>query len=902
MADVITVSTTTTTPTHDIKLTDGTNTLGITLSDGRGKPVNTAIRQSTYPATALKISQGDADYAYEELPYTSWVQRDWSGGRGNRIFEKDTTRYAYSQGIDATTGKVMLAPKSFITSGEQTGTSTIGGLWVQYINAAERYLASKFTLDAARNPFVFRLKFEVPTYPIDTTKITVYVYSDTTGTPNAQVGSWSEAVYVRGRGEYQFETGLSLSAATVYWFVIKYEAGQNSVYTKASPTSTNYCKTSLNGSTWAAFTTSCEFWFAISATVNPDNKVHYFELCGQLYSVSKPGDGTAPVLKMNGYRGMAIANTGALTTLKTTGGHYVASEAEADYVVDELIGCIVKLVGGTGSTEEQPWRAIIDNDEHTMTVSPAWKITHDATTEYVILGTNVWTTIATTGLTKPVTSVAVINGYAYFAQGDLTKMRRMRTYSTGASKWLDAFADDGTNYATYLEIVPITTGTFKIWKANNATSAGVALATVAGATPVTTWTDLTFGTAISCGAQDVRINSIIPYGTPRVLWVLKEDEIGSVSEDNVYAPVPIGELRKARSEYTGRAALHFGIYLYFSFIEGGVERYYEGRLDDVGPNRDEGLPPLERGEIAAMISYPGRFYAACDAGINGISQILCWNGVGWHSIYHAPQGARIQSLFIQPLPGAVSRLWFSQGGNIGWIPIAINPLTQDGSRATSKLLVLFDNSYSQKYYFNTSGEIVSSWMCGSPRERKKFFRELAIYGERLSATVKVTAYYQVDADTTWTLIGTDYTSDGLEVAMGSYNVTGRRFRIKLALSSANTTNDNSTTPIIEASRVNVILRSPPAKSYTLTFVVRDYQSDKQGTRSEVTAATVETLLNQWADSDLYPAPLTMSSNFSIWDSKRVFIDAPTVQPIELTESEGEGRKVVILCSVNVKEV
>jgi hypothetical protein len=100
----------------------------------------------------------------------------------------------------------------------------------------------------------------------------------------------------------------------------------------------------------------------------------------------------------------------------------------------------------------------------------------------------------------------------------------------------------------------------------------------------------------------------------------------------------------------------------------------------------------------------------------------------------------------------------------------------------------------------------------------------------------------------------------------------------------------------------VILRSPPAKSYTLTFVVRDYQSDKQGTRSEVTAASVETLLNQWADSDLYPAPLTMSSNFSIWDSKRVFIDAPTVQPIELTENENDNRKVVILCSVNVKEV
>jgi hypothetical protein len=62
---------------------------------------------------------------------------------------------------------------------------------------------------------------------------------------------------------------------------------------------------------------------------------------------------------------------------------------------------------GDGSSEEQNWRLITDNDATTLTVSPGWNITHSTNTEYVIVGSDKWTAI-TTGSPNPLQTLLTI--------------------------------------------------------------------------------------------------------------------------------------------------------------------------------------------------------------------------------------------------------------------------------------------------------------------------------------------------------------------------------------------------------------------------------------------------------------------------------------------------------------
>ena len=80
-------------PEYDVELTDGKDTVGLMLVNGRGMNDPLAIQRSPYPRTSTKIDTGGGKYDPLELPYKSIVQEDWVGGRASLNFEDDTTRY-----------------------------------------------------------------------------------------------------------------------------------------------------------------------------------------------------------------------------------------------------------------------------------------------------------------------------------------------------------------------------------------------------------------------------------------------------------------------------------------------------------------------------------------------------------------------------------------------------------------------------------------------------------------------------------------------------------------------------------------------------------------------------------------------------------------------------------------
>ena len=103
-------------------------------------------------------------------------------------------------------------------------------------------------------------------------------------------------------------------------------------------------------------------------------------------------------------------------------------------------------------------------------------------------------------------------------------------------------------------------------------------------------------------------------------------------------------------------------------MRGGIQRYYNQQVDSVGPDKDTGLPEDRQGQIADLCVYPGRYFAAIDAG-DGYSSVLMNNNSGWHEIYRAPNpGERIRHLGYQAISGTrPDRLWISVGDDIVWL-------------------------------------------------------------------------------------------------------------------------------------------------------------------------------------------------------------------------------------------
>jgi len=185
--------------------------------------------------------------------------------------------------------------------------------------------------------------------------------------------------------------------------------------------------------------------------------VMFFEYKGALYSVVKNDNDSSSDLYLNGYR--FVAGSGSVEDR-------ITFSSGLGITTDELIGCTLLCVGGTGYLEEPNYHTITDNTTTSLTLETPFLSTPDNTSEYVILGSDTWTTIGSTGITGNVTDVCVSNDVVYFAQGEDTVIRRMREYNNSGT-WTRGFAAEGVAKATFLELLPTHQGTYKVWKFNN---------------------------------------------------------------------------------------------------------------------------------------------------------------------------------------------------------------------------------------------------------------------------------------------------------------------------------------------------------------------------------------------------------------------------------------------------
>ena len=900
MTDIVRSTPTDTRITHDLSFFDGTTEVGLILCNSRGIPAQGGtpwtLRQSGSIRTSLQIRQGDANYSDYQLPYTPYTQKDWSGGRGNEDLEKDTTRYFDANSLDTKLGDIILAGKPTTVPLVATDTdhepfandstmkhAATGG--VRYASSYTPAISGQFNqIDVLVAPGVICTVEIVEddtgapgTDLVASASLLIPSLVISTSTSGACLGGGQLGCNEMGRGVnvanaldvvlVEVPIAGSFTSGTTYWIVI---------------TTTVVGYNTLVGTDvfdedggWASLYADHSLYYNVNTVIQ--GKVKYFEYKGALYAITHQDNGLQSKLFINGYR---------FTAASGSNQNVIKVPATITLTANELAGCVLRIVAGVGYTEAENYKVIASNTAGagaSITLESGFLNTPDSTTDIVILGHDLWTEIDSTGISNGIYDVCVANDIVYFGQGESFNIRRMREYNNSGT-WTREFADDGTNKASFLESLPSHDGKLRIWKFNNPASG----APTAAYSAVKTWgTNLDFTTKpselaattdypIVIGDPRSKITNVLGYGEPLIPYVFKEDEFGSINE-GVYARLPIDELAQVRSEVNGRTAIQFGVYLFFNVLD-GWERYYENRLDDVGPNRDEVLPEERRGVVSCVVSYPGGLYLGIDAGVDGYSSVLYWNQIGYHEEYRAPYGERIRGLHIQTIPGSnVGRLWIGLSYTTVWIPVTLNPRKQSD------------------YEYASSGSLISSWFNGGFGEINKFWKSIQLYAEGLATGQSITMEYQTDVSETWYALPTAFsTSPMQEVLMATdYSVYGKRWRYRITMA----TTDDSKPPRVKAMTIPAVTRLPANKSWSITVLADDAMVDRQGTKQSLSAKQLMDQLQTWADSALSPLPLIMRSPVSAFDNKRVFLEPPSIQPIEVVNKNTKTLKALVTLSL-----
>ena len=111
------------------------------------------------------------------------------------------------------------------------------------------------------------------------------------------------------------------------------------------------------------------------------------------------------------------------------------------------------------------------------------------------------------------------------------------------------------------------------------------------------------------------------------------------------------------------------------------------------------------------------------------------------------------------------------------------------------------------------------------------------------------------------------------------------------------TTDDSKSPRVKAMTIPAVTRLPANKSWSITVLADDAMVDRQGTKQSLSAKQLMDQLQTWADSALSPLPLIMRSPVSAFDNKRVFLEPPSIQPIEVVNKGTKTLKALVTLSM-----
>lgn len=362
-----------------------------------------------------------------------------------------------------------------------------------------------------------------------------------------------------------------------------------------------------------------------------------------------------------------------------------------------------------------------------------------------------------------------------------------------------------------------------------------------------------------------KITRLFEYGAEqeKSLWIFQEGMVSSINKtenttDTYHLDrINLDELQTTADEHNAKAIGTTNVYLLWSWLN-GVQRYYNTQLEGKGTDHDEGMPKDMRGRVTQILPYPSNFFISIDAGDDGYSSIMMFNGNGWHNLYRAPnKGERIHDITFQPIYGdRPDRLWAQVGDNVIWLAMP------------SKILYALHDPQAE---YTHESVLVSAWITGGMAEVDKLWQSLSIMADYLDGVnCWIEADYQIDDEDAWHPIPTNPydTSPQQEenFAADNESVNGKKLRYRLRLQ----TTDMHKTPKVNVVLIKAVGRVDIKYSYSFAFRNIKYKADLTGEYEELEPYELDMILSEWANN---LTTLRMNSAYKIFDNKRVFLDA-----------------------------
>ncbi len=309
----------------------------------------------------------------------------------------------------------------------------------------------------------------------------------------------------------------------------------------------------------------------------------------------------------------------------------------------------------------------------------------------------------------------------------------------------------------------------------------------------------------------------------------------------------------------------------------GLERYYSGAVDDMGPNLGDGLLTNRRGAIVAMQGYPGKFFIAVDAGSTGYSSVL--DSGGWHERYRAPKGQRIQAMAFQVTPGTgLDRLWIYQGNDLIWLPFP--------SDSTNEL-------QDPNYEYTPEFAIELSRMHAGMFDVQKLVKKIKLQSESLEVdtnTGKPICWFEMDyrlnEEEEWTTLDDIFTiSPTQEIDFTDiYGIAAKRLKFRVR----GYTRDKAKTPAFLAIIVSAVTRVDVKNMYgPFTFLLEDDEQVK-GLRESgdgYPAAEKLNILEGWGDAT-NDSMLLLNSVASLCHGRMIFMNIGNRRQVRFKHQNG----------------
>jgi len=591
----------------------------------------------------------------------------------------------------------------------------------------------------------------------------------------------------------------------------------------------------------------------------------FFKYAGRMFYLEI---GTVVHLYVNGYRGMLT--TGGTLTLTDTRWSGV-------WATNELAGAIFEIEGGTAFGQYQRWRKIASNTSAgAITLSEAFDLATSTDTVYHITGLNNWDEVTAHGLSAYVSDILVSDkGVVYFAAGVGFALKKMYFgLLTADANWLYWADDAAAPGPAYMCEVGTT-----IWGIANTTQARSApqptTFTLAYSTPLVWSAEIPIGDIFS---PTRGVQAYVDGGGYKAAMVFREGEFGFISQ-GVYNKVQLDELKAMAGERNGRTNLVHDTNAYFSFGP-GLERWYYPNLDDVGANRDDGLPAGRQGDVRAMAGYPGRFFEGNDAGATGYSSVF--SSGGWHEEWRGAYGQRIMAIMPQTIPSTdtLDRLWIAAGGSITYMPLPSeigNPLND------SNML------------YQAGGYITLSTMMTEMKNVLKYISLIRLFfkdtpvASCLEVQYKINGGAWTDLDSLTNPVTTDqtvvrYNLTNVVSDTGYYGIKAYSIQIRIKLF----TTSKTTTPVMLAFVMELLARIDNKYAYTIPFMLEgtaiDPARDLNSVNDDIPAADTKLdKLIAWASA----GPLYMRSQDTRFHNKMVLLLPFTESLTEYNSTSGQ---------------